>query len=113
MECLACLQAKAIPNCLTELIVGTVTELNADIKVKLLTFFGRSEIIETVTDGTGLITLNLSDVELANGIYKITAYTDTDPVNELEITTDDGATGFCIEVRITDGESVSATITSK
>lgn len=113
MECLTCIQARDIPNCLTELIVGTIAYANTDLKVRLQTFFGRVDEIETTSDGSGLITLNLSDIELANGIYKIMVYVANDPANQLEITTDNGELGYCIELRVTDGTSESATITSK
>lgn len=113
MECLTCIQARDIPNCLTELVVGIIAYTNTDLKVRLQTFFGRVEEIETTSNADGLITLNLSDIELANGIYKIMVYVANDPANQLEVVTDDGAIGYCIEFRVMDGTSESVTITSK
>lgn len=111
MSCATCFQSKPIPRCLGALIIGTLTA-STDYIVRLKSFFNRVEEIEATSNGAGLLAVDLSSYELAEGVYHITVFDPPDMVTEKTITIGTETT-TCIEVMVQKGTAASATIIEK
>lgn len=80
---------KPLPTCLATLVVGTIDELSANIRAYLYNLTTRrTTTIQSTTDGAGLITLDLSELDFSpNHSYLLTVTLAGDDVNSLKLIT--------------------------
>jgi len=101
MSCNTCFTAQPLPHCIDELILGTVA-INLPVIV-IFTAPGNVFEINTTTNGAGLITLDLTDIELMESVYKIEVYSAADISTPLNITFANGDIFNCAEIGFRDG----------
>ena len=101
MACTLCKFTKTYPLCITNLTLGTVTNLNTDhfIYIKNLAT-GRIVRLAATSDGAGLLTVDVSNEELMhNEGYEIWATLQTVDKNQMEELTLSDSTADCLYIR--------------
>lgn len=72
--CINYILVNPIPQCVTNLTVGTIAALNTAVKVSLMnTATGRTDVYDVTSNGAGLIILPATDIEfIPNTTYTVT-----------------------------------------
>lgn len=95
---------KPLPDCLASLVVGTVTNLSANLKAYFYNITTkRITSISGTSDGAGLVTLDVSELSFSpNHTYVLTLTLAGDDVNSLLTVTIDTTTTDQIALRFND-----------
>lgn len=98
MSCETCIQVKPIPVCISEIVIGTIADINTDVLIKLKNVSnGRIIFLSSSSDGAGLIALDVSEIKLTTSHYEISVH-DTDDVSILHDITIGGESSDCIDI---------------
>lgn len=69
MSCSTCTKVKTIPQCVSEITIGTIADLDTDVYVYFKNLAtGRTQQYEAVSDGAGLVTLDTSEITFMDGV---------------------------------------------
>ncbi len=93
MSC-PCLQSNPIPTCIETLTIGTIGQINIPVVVMITNIStGRVDSFETMSDGDGLVIVDLTDFEINDDTnYKVQVYAASALQGEaLTLTVDDNA----------------------
>lgn len=73
MSCITYHYVYPVSKCVEMLTIGTISDANTDVVVILTnTATGRKELLTTTSDGSGLVTVDISGIELLqNSSYQI------------------------------------------
>ena len=108
MSCNSCFTAQPLPHCIDSLILGTVA-INLPVTI---TFDSPGNVfsINTTSSGAGLITIDLSDYELMETVYRIEVYSTADISTPLNVTLANGDIHNCVELGFRDGNADSGIV---
>ena len=118
MSCCAdCINVCTIEKCGNDLVIGTIADVDTDVFVYADRIDGRSQKQLVTSDGTGKVTMDLTDPSPhyydAQNIFEIyvTATNASNPSDRYEVTLMDGeTTGECFNVKffqVFEGEDYS------
>lgn len=66
MSCSICTETKPIPTCVDKLIIGVIEDINTDVSIYIKNnVTGRIQKVDTTSDGSGEVTLNLINPDKA------------------------------------------------
>ncbi len=97
MNC-PCLQSNPIPSCIETLTIGTIQKISTPVIVLITTIAtGRIDAFEVLSDGDGLVVIDLGDYEINDGInYKVEVFSVSSPEGPQEIITINDVSDSCI-----------------
>lgn len=101
-SCTECIKPKPIARCLTNLIIGTIADLNTDIDVFITNLTTeRKTVFEVTSDGAGLVTVPIEGFKFSeNHSYEITIVKDgSDNIGEHLDITIGSSVSKCIQLR--------------
>lgn len=100
MSCSTCTKTKKLTQCVNEISIGTIAEVDTEVYIYLkLVATGRVERHEATSDGAGLVVLNSTDITFMSGmLYEVWVGLRTTSVEDKLPVTIDSVEYDCFQV---------------
>lgn len=97
MTCSTCYQARTLPRCLGTINLGTISDTNTAVVIRVQSGGGRIDYIDATSDGSGNLVVDFSGIEIAEMNYHLSVLKASDR-SLLTLTLPDAETSTCVEV---------------
>lgn len=87
MTCDTCLATQPIPLCISAIVLGQISDINTAVIVKIKNeATQRIDNIESTSNGSGIITVDVSTLEFMESHYTFSVHKPDEYSNDLDIT---------------------------